>query len=130
MTTDVFLRTVQAKIGQIDREEARRATAAVFHALRDRLTPVEADQLAAQLPAPLKRIWQAGEAPGQRPARARRDAFYRRVGAEAGVRTRREAQELTLGVFAALKEAISPGEAEDVWAQLPKDLKEVWALAR
>jgi uncharacterized protein (DUF2267 family) len=130
MTMQAFLRTVQAKVGGIDRAAAERATAAVFHALRDRLTPIEAEQLAAQLPTPLKRIWHGGEVPGRRPARIRREAFYRRLGAEAGVPTRREAQELTLGVLAALKEAISPGEADDVWAQLPKDLKEIWALAR
>ncbi len=63
MTTGVFLRTVQPKTGQIDREEARRATAAVFHALRDRLTPVEAEQLAAQLPRPLETLHLAHEKP-------------------------------------------------------------------
>jgi uncharacterized protein (DUF2267 family) len=130
MRTEAFLRTVQEKVGRIDRETAKRATAAVFHALRDRLTPVEADQLAAQLPAALKVVWHAGERPSRRPVRARREAFYERVRAEARARTRRDAQELTLGVFAALKEAISPGEADDVWAQLSKDLKELWALAR
>jgi uncharacterized protein (DUF2267 family) len=34
---------------------------------------------------------------------------------------------MTLAVFGALKESLSPGEAEDVLAQLPKDLKELWA---
>jgi uncharacterized protein (DUF2267 family) len=33
----------------------------MFHALRDRLTPPEADQVAAQLLALLKEIWAAGE---------------------------------------------------------------------
>jgi uncharacterized protein (DUF2267 family) len=130
MRTDAFLRTVQEKVGQIDTDTARRATAAVFHALRDRLTPAEAEQVAAQLPAPLKALWREGATPRARPTRIRREEFYRRVGAEVGVESRREAQELTLGVFAALKEAISEGEAGDVWAQLPKDLKEAWALAR
>jgi uncharacterized protein (DUF2267 family) len=130
MTTAVFLRTVQAKVGQIDREQARRATAAVFHALRDRLTPVEAEQLAAQLPKPLQILWRAGEQPRRKPARVRREAFYHRVATDAGVATRRDAREITLGVFAALKEAISEGEADDVLAQLPKDLKTVWAEAR
>jgi uncharacterized protein (DUF2267 family) len=130
MTMEEFLRCVQEKVGRIDREEATQATAAVFHALRDRITPVEADQLAAQLPRQLKAIWEAGEAPDRKPAQIRRDAFYRRVQAEAGVATRREAQERVFGVFAALKEAVSPGEADDVLAQLPRDLKEVWAQAR
>lgn len=130
MRTEAFWRTVQEKVGRIDRETAERATAAVSHALRDRLTPDKADQLAAQLPAALKVVWQAGARPGRRPARIRREAFYERVRAEAGVATRWDAQELTLGVFAALKDAISPGGGDDVWAQLSKDLKELWALAR
>jgi uncharacterized protein (DUF2267 family) len=37
---------------------------------------------------------------------------------------------MTLAVFAALKEQLSPGEADDVYAQLPKDLKELWAEAQ
>jgi uncharacterized protein (DUF2267 family) len=36
---------------------------------------------------------------------------------------------LTLAVFGALKAQLSPGEADDVLAQLPKDLKEVWVEA-
>jgi uncharacterized protein (DUF2267 family) len=44
--------------------------------------------------------------------------------------TPREARWVTLAVFAALKEQLSPGEAEDVLAQLPKDLKEVWTEAQ
>jgi hypothetical protein len=54
MRTEAFLRTVQEKVGRIDRKTAERATAAVFHALRDRLTPVEADWLATQLSGPLR----------------------------------------------------------------------------
>jgi uncharacterized protein (DUF2267 family) len=33
-------------------------------------------------------------------------------------------------VFAALKEQISPGEAQDVMAHLPQPLKERWAEAQ
>jgi uncharacterized protein (DUF2267 family) len=115
---------------ELARLESERATAAVFHALRDRLTPIEADPLAGQLPAGLGTVWQAGVRPGRRPARLRREAFYERVRVEAGARTRRDAQALTPGVFAALKEAISPGEADDVRAQLSEDLEELWASAR
>jgi uncharacterized protein (DUF2267 family) len=32
-------------------------------------------------------------------------------------------------VFAALKEQLSPGEASDIAAQLPRDLKAQWARA-
>jgi uncharacterized protein (DUF2267 family) len=36
---------------------------------------------------------------------------------------------MTLAVFAALKNQISPGEADDVLAQLPTDLKSLWLEA-
>ena len=37
-----------------------------------------------------------------------------------------EARFLTIAVFAALKEQLSSGEADDVLAELPRDLKDVW----
>ena len=55
-----------------------------------------------------------------------RKVFYERVKQEAALKNLREARFLTLGVFAALKGQLSPGEADDVLAQLPRDLKDVW----
>ena len=55
-----------------------------------------------------------------------RKEFYERVRREAGLKNTREARFLTIGVFAALKEQTSSGEADDIFAQLPRDLKEVW----
>ena len=37
-----------------------------------------------------------------------------------------EARQVTIAVFAALKEQLSLGEADDIVGQLPKDLKRVW----
>jgi len=129
MSTERFYRAVMDASEDRRREAVKRATSAVFHALRDRLTPEEADQVAAQLPRELKLIWWAGEEPGRRPVKMRRDAFYRRVANEAGLASVRDARWMTLAVFAALKQQLTPGEAEDVLAQLPKDLKEVWVEA-
>ena len=129
MTTLTFYRKVLEETGQASREAAKRATAAVLHALRDRLTPEEADQVAAQLPRELKAVWEAGGAPGRRPVKLDRKEFYERVKAEAGLASQRESRWYTIAVFAALKAQLSPGEAEDIWAQLPKDLKEVWEEA-
>jgi uncharacterized protein (DUF2267 family) len=98
----------------------------VLHALRDRLLPTEAAQAIAQLPRALKEVWKAGEVVGRKPIKMNRPEFYDRVRREAGLKTIREARFLTIGVFAALKEQLSPGEADDVCAQLPRDLKEVW----
>jgi uncharacterized protein (DUF2267 family) len=127
MQTATFYRAVMGASSGRSREEAKRVTAAVFHALRDRLTPQEADQLAAQLPGELKEVWQAGERTERKPVKLHRQAFYQRVMKEAGLSSTRQARWMTLAVFGALKESLSPGEAEDVLAQLPKDLKELWA---
>ena len=130
MTTARFYKTVMQTSGEQDRELATRATAAVFHALRDRLTPEEADQAQAQLPLELKEVWREGEPANREPLKLSREEFYERVKDEAKLGATRDARWMTLAVFAALKDQLSPGEAGDVFAQLPKDLKELWAEAQ
>jgi uncharacterized protein (DUF2267 family) len=130
MSTAKFYRVVMATSGEESRETAKRMTGAVLRALRDRLTPEEADQAAAQLPRELQEIWAEGERSDRSPIKMDREQFYARVMRDAGLESGKRAHWATLGVFAALKEQISPGEAEDVFAQLPKDLKEVWAEAQ
>jgi uncharacterized protein (DUF2267 family) len=126
MTTITFYRKVLSETGLADRELAKRGVTAVLQALRDRLTPDEAHQLAAQLPRELRATWEIGDSPGRRPQKLRRSEFYERVKREGRLGSVREARAMTLAVFAALKAQISPGEADDVLAQLPKDLKDLW----
>ena len=130
MTTQAFYRTVTKTSHQEDRTLVKRATAGVLHALRDRLTMDEADQVFAQLPAELKEVWGEGEEAERQPIKMNREEFYERVMREAGLPSQRDARWMILAVFAALEEQISPGEAGDVMAQLPKDLKELWAEAQ
>jgi uncharacterized protein (DUF2267 family) len=94
------------------------------------LTVDEADQVYAQLPEELKEVWGEGEAAEREPVKMDREEFYERVLRDAALPSKREARWMILAVFAALKEQISPGEAQDVMAQLPKDLKELWAEAQ
>jgi uncharacterized protein (DUF2267 family) len=126
MTMLSFYRRVIDETGQADREAVKRGTAAVLHALRDRLMPTEAAQAAAQLPRGLQEVWSVGDTRERKPIKMHRKEFYERVRREAGLKSAREARFLTIGVFTALKEQLSPGEADDVMAQLPRDLKEVW----
>jgi uncharacterized protein (DUF2267 family) len=130
MTSAAFYRIVMETSGEKRREVAKRATASVFHALRDRLMPREADQLKAQLPRDLKEVWEEGERADRSPLKLSREAFFERVKAETQASSTRDVRWMTLAVFAALKEQLSPGEAQDVYAQLPKDLKELWAEAQ
>jgi uncharacterized protein (DUF2267 family) len=98
----------------------------VFHSLRDRLTRDEAEQVAAQLPAELKTLWRIGEVAWREPLKMDRDEFYERVRKEAELASDKEARAVTRAVFAALKDQLSPGETDDILAQLPTDLKAVW----
>ena len=126
MNAQSFYRQVWTELGRPSLDDARRVTAAVFHALRDRLTPDEADQAAAQLPRPLKLVWWRGDIDGRRPVKMHRREFYTRVQREAGLASELEARLATIAVFTALKAQLSLGEADDVVGQLPKDLKAVW----
>jgi uncharacterized protein (DUF2267 family) len=129
MRTERFYSMVMDETGVADRDRATRAVAAVLHALRDRLTVEEAAQAAAQLPRDLQALWRAGEQAGRQPIKMHRPGFYDRVRTEAGLPSAREARLATAAVFTALKNTLSPGEAEDITAQLPGDLKEVWRAA-
>ena len=118
---------VEAELESVD--EARRATAAVLHALRDRLTPREAEQAAAQLPQELKDLWRAGSPTGWPPIKMHRREFLERVKSEGDLADLRTAERVIDAVFAALKEQLSDGESDDILAQLPEDLKRVWRRA-
>jgi uncharacterized protein (DUF2267 family) len=109
--------------------EARQVTAAVLRALRDRLTPDEADQAAAQLPRELKVLWRTGARPVRQPLKMHRREFLDRVRREAELKSVGQAALAADAVFAALKEQLSEGEAEDIVAQLPRDLKAAWTRA-
>ena len=119
--------SIEADIDSL--EDSRQATAAVLHALRDRLTPEEADQAAAQLPTELKRLWGGGRLPYSRPLKLHRRQFLERVRVDAGLRSLSQAEMVVDAVFAALKEQLSAGEASDIVAQLPRDLKSQWTRA-
>ena len=119
--------SIEADIDSL--EDARHATAAVLRALRDRLTPEEADQAVAQLPQELKRLWASGRPPLQQPVKMHRREFLERVRVDAGLKSLGQAELVTDAVFAGLKDQLSPGEAEDMVAQLPRDLKGQWARA-
>ncbi len=54
--------------------------------------------------------------------------FCRRVALDAKLPVR-EGRRATLAVFGALKMQLSAGEADDVLAQLPRDLKLMWSVA-
>jgi uncharacterized protein (DUF2267 family) len=133
MDERAFTNEVAARLG-CDERRATEVTFAVFQELRDRLTPEEADDVAAQLPTPLKRVWQAGERADREARRIHKPEFVADVRAQVGLADDAAAERAVHAVFAVLQRLLGSrtgkeGEAGDVLGQLPKDLKALWLAA-
>ena len=117
-----------------DRLRAEAVTLAVFHELRDHLTPKESGDVAAQLPNLLRHLW-TETLPGDRaPKRIGVDEFVGRVRNLAGLPDDREAERAVRAVFSELQRLLGSatgleGEAWDVFSVLPKNLKKLWLTA-
>jgi len=114
-----------------DAARAEALSFVVLQELRERITPKEAADVAAQLPAGLKRLWLENERADRAVARTHRADFIGRVRQRAALPDDAEAERGVRAVFGALQLLLgSPtgieGEAWDVFSQLPKDLKLLW----
>lgn len=133
MNEQQFLHAV-AEALRCDAQRAESVTFVVFQELRERITPKEAADVAAQLPAKLKRLWLENERPDRPVQRTHLADFLGRVRMRAALPDDAEAERGTRAVFGALQRLLgSPtgieGEAWDVFSQLPKDLKLLWLEA-
>lgn len=138
---DVFDRTVQKtnvmlqELGEAlhmeEKHDVYLSLRAVLHALRDRLHPAEAAQLAAQLPLLVKGVYFDGWRPGAAPVKTRdRQEFL--DGIREILRTRMptaDAERITRGVFELLTVHVSAGEIEQVVGSLPEELRDLWPTA-
>jgi uncharacterized protein (DUF2267 family) len=133
-----FLQELAVELGDpVDRGRAGRILRVVLHTLRDRLVPQESLDLVAQLPFFVKAIYVDGWKLSRSPDRSLRtvEDFVE----EMMVRTPRtapfdfpddeQAERAARAVFRVLKKHVSRGEAVDVEAELPRELKEFWASA-
>lgn len=128
-----FVESVSRRL-KCDEQRAEGVTLAVFQSLRDRLTPKEAADVAAQLPVGLKSLWQDNERRERNVDKLHRLEFLGRVRKWAGLPDDTEAERSVKAVFGALQCLLgSPtgqeGEAWDIFSQLPKDLKRLWIEA-
>jgi uncharacterized protein (DUF2267 family) len=117
-----FLRRVEEQIAanrsvSDARREAENATTATLETLNERITGGEARDLAAQLPKEIQPALQpkAEEAEG-----FSLEEFYRRVAEREGVDIETARIDAS-AVMRVLREAVTPGELDDVMAQLPED---------
>ena len=118
-----FLGQVQHRAQLRDMDEALRATRATLSTLAERLQGHEPMQLGAQLPHEIAEFLKGPTAGSGE--RFTSDEFFRRVCEKEGV-------DLPAAVYHArvvldvLKEAVSPGEIDDVRAQLPPDYQRLF----
>ena len=112
--------------GYAGEAEALAVLRAVLHQLRDRLTPQEAVDLAAQLPLIVRGVYYDGWKPSKTPERMRsQDEFLAGVSAKLAPHPI-GAEAATRDVFALLAQTIDSGEIADVINQLPASIKELW----
>ena len=133
MDAQAFTREVATRLG-CDERRADALTFAVFQQLHARLTSEEAADVAAQLPTPLKRLWEQHDRAGRPVERMERAEFVGRVRRFAALPDDGEAERAVRAVFGVLQRLLgSPsgkeGEAWDVFSQLPKGLKQLWLEA-
>jgi uncharacterized protein (DUF2267 family) len=120
MDYGTFTRTTAQRAG-VPEEKAERLEHATLRTLADRISGGEAQDLAAQLPRPLQE--------DLRPAREEAEAFgvdefVRRV-AERGDVDPNEARTGAAAVLTTVREAVTPGEFDDVLSQLPQEYREL-----
>jgi uncharacterized protein (DUF2267 family) len=119
-----FLGQVQHRAQMPDLDQALRATRVTLETLAERLGGEEPRHLAAQLPGELARFlkWQGYK----NSERLDSNEFLKRV-------SEREEVDLPVSVYhvrvvlEVLQEAVSPGEINDVLAQLPPDYRRLFA---
>lgn len=119
MQYDEFIARVADSTG-VPREQAERLTRAALSVLAERITGGEARDLAEQLPHPLENALM--------PAHEEAEAFdfvefVRRTAQRAGIDDYLTVETAIDAVMDTLRDAVTPGEFDDVISQLPEDFK-------
>lgn len=115
------------ELGRDDRRHAYRVLRASLIALRDRLTVEEATDLGAQLPTIIRGVYYEGWNPAKTPTRQRsKDQFLERVAQLFTPRPEGSVEDSVRAVFRVLGEHVTLGEIEDVEANLPEGVRDLW----
>ncbi len=131
---NLFVKELAQELGCPDnKKKAGRILKAVLKALRNRLSHEESMHLLAQLPMCIKAIYVDGWKLSETPEKIKNVSEfveevmkYDRPRAQQDFADKEEAIKAIKAVFRVIKRHISDGEAQDVEAELPKQLKELW----
>lgn len=125
-TAHKWLADVAAAFGTGDRRFAYRVLRAWLHTLRDRLTVDSTAKFSAQLPELLRGMYYDGWEPHKVPIKYGPDEYVRRFAYEARI-PEEEVRPAAATVASALASHLSPGQLDEVLAQLPEPVRAVIA---
>ncbi len=116
-------RRVKELSGLHHTSEAEQATRTVLDLLAGSIPQKEANDLASQLPEGYKDVVHSGAGLPRR--KADWGTYVNRVRSDMALDTRQQAEQAVAGVFAALREAVTPGELEDIVSELPPQARRI-----
>jgi uncharacterized protein (DUF2267 family) len=122
---DEFLARVQRRAG-LDRDTAELAVRTTLATLAERITRGEADDLAAQLPSEF-RPWLVRTRRGAERFSTRE--MISRIAKRMGNLGPQNAERAARAVLATLREAVSEKELQDLFRQLPEDMRRLFSSA-
>lgn len=124
---NLWLKQIEAELGQCERPEALSALRAALHALRDRLGAQAAVNFAAQLPMIVRGLYYEGWTIPEHATRAHTlEEFCDAVDAYLPRGFRFDAAMIARAVFRTAAKQMGKGEAAKVRAQLPEPIRALW----
>ena len=124
--TNIWLKALQDEI-YCDRHQAYAAMRAVFHTLRDRLSPGGAMRLAAQLPLLLRGVYVEGWRPDETPTRIHTAVdFIERVASALPPKFDLDPSELTRATLLVMWRQMQGGALEKARDEVPGDIRTLW----
>ena len=125
--THAWIADLDTALGWHDRQRSYAALRGVLHAIRDRLPPQEAVDLAAQMPMLVRGVFFEGWRLAGKPRRYRhKREFLAQVAAEAPWLADEDLEQVVTAVFELLSSELGGGETDQVRASLPAELRELW----
>lgn len=125
--TNLWLKDLMDEEGWEDIHKSYLAMRAALHALRDRLTPEEASQLASELPMLVRGFYYEGWSPANKPRKLHtKQEFLNYLAEGLPDDPELDPERVARGVFAILAKRVSKGEIQDIKLTLPQEIRDLW----
>lgn len=122
-----WIESVAHNMGSTDMERSYYVLRSVLHAVRDRLPPDEAVQLAAQMPMLVRGFYYEGWHPADKPERYRhKQDFLEHIAHDVPSLDPAQRERAASAVFDVLNHQLSGQEAEQVRHALPSEIRDLW----